>query len=202
MGRVITSYEQVSRAYNKVRMELWKLGILWDGSRLDEVECHYEKLTRYGLAGLGGYMGFCEDPKRRDGTGGDGNIHIPAVYNGLDWRLRWTNKDSANDVLRHEFGHALADRYPKALQKGALFRKAFGGAYSDKPARGTDPADWEGRCVSGYAATQTREDFAETFMLYVKHKGKMPAKYAKSPAICRKWKAVAEIVRRVAAAER
>ena len=36
--------------------------------------------------------------------------------------------DYASDVLRHEFGHALADRYLKALQKGALFRKAFGGA--------------------------------------------------------------------------
>lgn len=39
-------------------------------------------------------------------------------------------------------------------------------------------------------------------MLLVKHKGKMPAKFAKKPAICRKWKAVAEIVRRVAASER
>ena len=31
-------------------------------------------------------------------------------------------------------------------------------------------------------------------MLFVKHKGKMPAKFAKKPAICRKWKAVEEIV--------
>ena len=142
-------------------------------------------------------MGFCEFVK-----GGDGNIHIPAVYNGLKWNLRWADKDSANDVLRHELGHALADRYPKALKKGSLFCKVFGRAYSDKPAKGTDPADWEGRCVSSYAAKETREDFAETFMLYVKHKGKMPAKFAKKPAICRKWKAVGKIVRRVAASER
>ena len=45
-----------------------------------------------------------------------------------------------------------------------------------------------------------REDFAETFMLFVKHKGKIPAKFAKKPMIVKKWKAVTEIVKRVAAA--
>ena len=36
-------------------------------------------------------------------------------------------------------------------------------------------------------------------MLFVKHKGKIPAKFAKCPAIQKKWDAVAEICRRVAA---
>ena len=196
MGKIYTSYKQVSRAFNKVRKELWNLGVLWAGSKLDEVVCFWEPLNPCGLVGK---MGYCEYMKRRDGTGGDGNIHIPAVYNGLDWRLKWNDKASAADVLRHEFGHALADRYSKVLKKDALFCKAFGGAYGEKPARGTDPSDWEGRCVSSYAATATQEDFAETFMFYVKHKGKIPAKFAKSPAILKKWKAVAKIVRRVAA---
>ena len=48
----------------------------------------------------------------------------------------------------------------------------------------------------------TREDFAETFMLFVKHKGKIPARFAKRTVIRKKWKAVAEIVKRVAAAKR
>ena len=39
-------------------------------------------------------------------------------------------------------------------------------------------------------------------MLFVKHKGKIPAKFAKRPVIRKKWKAVAEIVKRVAAAKR
>ena len=43
---------------------------------------------------------------------------------------------------------------------------------------------------------------AEPFMLFVKHKRKIPAKFAKKPAIRKKWKAVAEIVKRVAAATR
>ena len=45
-------------------------------------------------------------------------------------------------------------------------------------------------------------NFAETFMLFVKHKGKLPAQFKGKPAIMKKWKAVAEIVKRVAAATR
>ena len=129
----------------------------------------------------------------------DRNIHFPAVYNGLNWSCGWIDKYSAIDVLRHEFGHALADRYPQVLRDGDLFKKAFGGPHGVRPAKGTDKDDWEGRCVTGYAATATREDFAETFMFFVKQKGKIPARFAKKPAIRKKWKAVGEIVRRVAA---
>ena len=32
--------------------------------------------------------------------------------------------------------------------------------------------------------------FAETFMLFMKHRGKIPAKFAKKPAIRKEWKAV------------
>ena len=55
-------------------------------------------------------------------------------------------------------------------------------------------------CTSFEEATRaTQEDFAETFMLFVKHKGKIPARFAKKPVIRKKWEAVAEIVKRVAA---
>ena len=47
-----------------------------------------------------------------------------------------------------------------------------------------------------------QETFAETFMLFVKHKGKIPAKFARLPAIRKKWQAVAKIVKAVAAAAR
>ena len=192
MSKVYTSYEEMCRAYDKVRGELIGLGLLWDGSRLDGVECHYGTLNPLGLIG---WMGFYEPI-----DDGDGNIHFPAVYNGLDLRFRWTDKMSTVDVLRHEFGHALADRYPGVLKKNGVFRAAFGGHYCDESAPGTDPEDWEGRCVSRYAATNTQEDFAETFKLFMKHRGKIPAKFAGKPAIRRKWKAVATIVKAVVAA--
>ena len=36
-------------------------------------------------------------------------------------------------------------------------------------------------------------------MLFVKHKGKLPAEFKEKPAIKKKWAAVREIVKRVAA---
>ena len=56
--------------------------------------------------------------------------------------------------------------------------------------------------LSVASLVKRHEYFAETFMFFVKHKGKIPAKFAKRPVIRKKWKAVAEIVKRVAAAKR
>lgn len=39
-------------------------------------------------------------------------------------------------------------------------------------------------------------NFVTTFMRFVKHKGKIPVKFAKKPAIAKKWEAVVEICRR------
>ena len=191
--RIYTSFEQMTDAYNEVRDDLIALGILWRGSKLDKVECFYEPIAPYSaITGRMGYFDF-----------GDHHIHFPSVYLPFGWLTGSVGeKDSASDVIRHEFGHALADRYPAALKKGGLFREAFGGVYSDKPAPDIDPDNWEFDCVSPYAATETREDFAETFMLFMKHKGKIPARFAKKPAIRRKWKAVAEIAKRVTTATR
>ena len=158
-----------------------------------EIEVKVMCLTIAPIAALGGYMGFY-DPSTRD-------IEFPSVY--LPIAAFWRDlgvKANALDVIRHEFGHALADLYPGALKKGGLFRAAFGGAYGEDPAEECVAAGWGDRYVSEYATSATQEDFAETFMLFVKHKGKIPAKFAKWPVIRKKWKAVAEIVKRVAAA--
>ena len=193
MGKIHTSYETVSRAYHKVRMELWDLRVLWDGSKLDQVSCTYDSFAL--IPPVVGIMGLYYPAAKA--------IKVPAWYLPImALFMELSPKNAAIDVLRHEFAHALADLYPRALSDGGLFKKAFGGAYGTNPAKGTDPDDWEDRCVSGYAATATQEDFAETFMLYMKHKGKVPTKFAKKPAIRKKWKAVAKIIRRVAASPR
>ena len=189
--KVYTSFDEMEDAYNKVRNELVKLGVLWDKSKLDKVEAIY--LTIAPISALGGYMGFYQPAKK--------TIEFPSVY--LPIEALWATlspKASAVDVFRHEFGHALADLYPRALSKGGLFRAAFGAKYGPDPAPEIDPDNWEFDCVSKYAATKTQEDFAETFMLFVKHKGKMPRKFSGKPTIKKKWAAVAEIVKRVAAA--
>ena len=52
------------------------------------------------------------------------------------------------------------------------------------------------------AERKALEDKGPVRLFFMKHKGKLPAKFAKKPAIRKKWKAVAEIVKRVAAAKR
>ena len=193
MSKIYTSYDEMCRAYNKVRTELGNLDVLWDGSRLDRVGCTY--LTLAPIAALAGYMGLYQ-PETKE-------IEFPSVY--LPIASLWKDlgaKANALDVFRHEFGHALADLYPGALKKGGVFRAAFGGSYGETPAEERGIDGWEERYISEYATKSTEEDFAETFMLFVKHKGKIPAKFARKPAIRKKWKAVAEIVKRVAAATR
>ena len=193
LKRIYTSFDDVTKAYNHVRDELIRFGVLWRGSRLDGVQCIYEPVAlKSALRGWMGYFDF-----------DDHQIHFPSLYLPIGWLVgRVGAKDGPRNVIRHEFGHALADRYPEMLKKSGVFYKAFRGTYGPAPARGTDPKNWEGRCVSGYAATATQEDFAETFMLFVKYKGELPARFEEKPAIKKKWDAVAEICHRVAAESR
>ena len=191
--QIYTSFEEVTDAYNIVRDDLIALGVLWRGSKLDKVQCFYERVAlRSAVTGRLAY--FNEDKTDR-------NIHFPSLFLPWKWLLGLRYEKSIPvDVIRHEFGHALATLYPRALSDGGLFVEAFGAKYGPKPAPEIDQANWEFDCVSEYAADQTREDFAETFMLFVKHKGKMPRQFAGKPAIKKKWAAVAEIVKRVGAA--
>ena len=191
--QIYTSFEEVTDAYNKVRDELIALGLLWRCSKLDKVQCFYERAAP--VSAVTGRMGYFDE--------GDRDIHFPSHFLPFGWLFgRRYEKSIPVDVLRHEFGHALATLYPRALSQGGLFRVAFGAKYGPKPAPEIDRNNWEFDCVSEYAASATREDFAETFMLFVKYKGKIPAQFKGKPVIVKKWKAVAEIVKRVAAATR
>ena len=191
--QIYTPFKEVTKAYNQARDDLIELGLLWRGSKLDKVQCFYEQVAPWSAV-TGTLAYFNEDKDDR-------NIHFPSLFLPFGWLLgRRYEKNLPVDVVRHEFGHALATLYPRALSQGRLFLEAFGAKYGPKPAPEIDQANWEFDCVSKYAASETREDFAETFMLFVKYKGKLPAKFRGKPAIKKKWAAVAEIVKRVAAA--
>lgn len=185
-----TSFSEMEAAFNKVRKELEKLGLLVDGSPLDGVECYHERFSLGGLSGFRGCMGFYDFKDR--------NIHVPAFYPPGLFPM-WYGERQMLDVLRHEFGHALADRYAKFF-RGGIFKTAFGASYGEKKV--FDGEDWESEYVSKYATTATQEDFAETFMLYMKHKGKMPVRYSGKRAIGKKWKTVGRIIREIAALEK
>lgn len=100
ISKIYTSFKEVTQVYNKVCMGLWNLGVLWDESRLEGVGCTYQTIAP--IAARGGYMGFY-DPNTRD-------IEFPSVY--LPIAALWHDlgmKANALDVIRHEFGHALAE---------------------------------------------------------------------------------------------
>lgn len=128
-------------------------------------------------------------------NGPHGHIDIPAISLS---RLGSTlfgigEKCGLRDVVRHEYGHVVADLYPR-LSRSANFRRAFEGSYDRAQAvRKYDPDHH----VSGYAATRPAEDFAEVFMIYIKRRGKIPPRFD-TPIIRRKWWFVQDMVREVA----
>jgi hypothetical protein len=114
--------------------------------------------------------------------GGSGDISIPRVsFSRLShvWRGGYT---SLRDVLRHEFAHAIADTH-RGLFRSAFFSDSFGAAHHWDFEWEYDPEHH----VSEYAASAPGEDFAETFMLYLRHRGDLPARHATGP-IKRKWR--------------
>ncbi len=97
----------------------------------------------------------------------DGEIFIPILQ----------PKRNVRDMLRHEYGHALLFYYPSiGSRKGFV---VFGGT--------TDCNDY----VSKYAMTKPEEDFCETFMVYMKFKGKLKNKC--SQRLQEKWSFIRKI---------
>ena len=112
-----------------------------------------------------------------------GNIYIP------QWILThgfWKKRDSLRDVVRHEYGHAVEYHYPMLATRSKRFKNAFSGPY-----RG-DYYNDSHMYVTSYAAEQQTEDFAETFMFFVRHGGKLPSQQ-NTPHIKRKWNFIAEL---------
>lgn len=134
----------------------------------------------------------------------EGNIYIPA-HLGTLYRLKamapkrvlsmlgdlFEARTSLRDVVRHEYGHSVAHWYPRLIQHSTRFKETFGGSYWREDHRDAeDPNDF----VSDYAMTMPKEDFAETFMHYLRHGGELPRKFM-TPAIRRKWKFVRDLGR-------
>ena len=185
-GNVYLSEESLKSEFYKVRWESREMGLLADGSKLDNVKIIRETFTWDGLGGMfGGAYGFYHFD--------DQNIHIPTIRTAvLDPRYP---ERRMVDILRHEFGHALSDKYSRFFNDD-VFIEAFGDVCGDSVvAKEGDERNY----VSDYARTNPSEDFAETFMLYMKHKGKLPKEFSRRKAIKAKWAAVKEICEKVAA---
>ena len=160
----IISSARLNRAVLKVTGELRSYG-LWD-ARLKNVSII---LVPAGIAY--GWHWY----------GGSGEICIPRV-SLLKLRDFFTgNYTSLADVLRHEFGHAVADTH-RGLFRSRRFTTAFGRSDESNDRSEYAPAIH----ISRYAATNPSEDFAENFMHFIRCRGTLPSRHD-TPAIRRKW---------------
>ncbi len=128
--------------------------------------------------------------------GTTGEICIPAV--SLARLAGWLNREHVplRGILRHEYAHAVADTH-RGLIRSKRFRRAFGGSHDAAEASDYNP----NRHVTRYAATCPAEDFAEVFMFYTRHKGRLPSRYNTSP-IKRKWDFIDELRKKIATGKR
>lgn len=109
----------------------------------------------------------------------DGAIVIPRITATRVWEAAWGGEYvSLADVLRHEYAHAVADGF-RGLVRSRVFRAAFGAAHDAAVIAEYDPRVH----VTSYAATSPSEDFAETFMAFHRHGGRLPR-----ASLRRKWR--------------
>lgn len=182
--------KQLESAVAHTQAELGELGLWSEKSRLHACQVFWCRLPQLNLRDALGF--FVSETSRYFPAFlgyAPGHIYIPRW---VLWPYQGTH--SLRDVIRHEYGHAVAHYYPAMIQRSKRFSETFNGRYSEGHTFEFDARD----CVSPYAMTSPMEDFAETFMLYVKHKGKKPAKF-KSEAISLKWQFVTDLVARIAA---
>jgi hypothetical protein len=114
--------------------------------------------------------------------GGTGAIDIPAVSMNRLWDLLVGRYTSLAGILRHEYAHVIADTH-RGLMRSRRFRDVFDAAHGDESPFVHDPE----LHVSKYAASMAAEDFAETFRLWLRHRGVMPTRFVGLPAIEAKW---------------
>ena len=174
------SKRELDAAVLKVQGELTRLGLWNEGSRLHRADVIWCAFPQWPPKALGFFIH--SSPKILAAIGyRPGHLYIPALVLG---------RRNVLDVVRHEYAHALAHYYPLLIQRSRAFTAAFGGRYSSgTPLPGSERAQ---DFVSAYAATEPCEDFAETFMVYLRRKGKPLA--SSSRAITRKWKFIVVVV--------
>ena len=179
MGKVhVVTLQRLNRALAAVVPELDRHGFWSD--RVEAIEVR--------LATIGAAYGWK--------WSGPGHITIPALSTAKlrDWyRGSYT---SLADVLRHEYGHAVADTH-RALVRSSRFRGAFDAAHDSDQEFEVD-ADVH---FTEYGASSPAEDFAETFMVYLRHQGKLPPHHD-TPAKRARWRFVGSLGRAVRAGRR
>lgn len=185
---------QINRAFNRAREDLWRVGLLEDGRYLDRIDCIQSSTPRFWCRELG----FVYDrgvPLEEALLG----YRTGVIYIRLRPPIEaYVPGGTLVDTIRHEFAHAWAWLDARYIDR-PWFRKAFGHGYDDDWSDGKPEFD-EADFVSEYACEAPKEDFAETFMVYLRCHRSLDQFRARR-GVYRKLKAVERAVA-VAASER
>jgi hypothetical protein len=184
-GSIITE-SKLNSALKSVHKEFSDLGIWNPNVKIYQADVFLCKIPRLNVAGFFMHNAGVSDYLLGYETG---NIYIPSVVLNT---VFWTNTYSLRDVIRHEYAHALAHYYRRLIMRSAEFKKVFGGNYLH-----FQPSDMEDDAyITQYAQSMPMEDFAETFMVYVRRKGVLSKKHTNKKLIL-KWKFIAKIIKAI-----
>lgn len=183
----------IDRALGDVMRELGEAGLLTGRVGAVPVVAQAIDLAPFVL----GYEGlYVEEPTTLDRLLGfeARTIYIPlTTFSRCAATLGLAKRQSSSlrDVLRHELGHAFAVEHPSLVRRSAAFVRGFGAPY-DAGAYDASDDDF----ITPYASTSPAEDFAETFMVYLRHQGDI-AKYRGRRLVYRKLLFVRALARAV-----
>lgn len=204
----------VDRAYNQVRNELAEVGLLADGVYLDAVElCISHEKSGDGEVGyVFERVGHFAERGYKPGV-----IYLPRDLPHKRYKPGFT----LTDTIRHEYAHAWFYLDPGFFRQD-WFVSTFGAAYAncaplpyqswqkqmkkdpEFKARAEQSPDKESverhfnsqllkHFVSEYATTNASEDFAETFMFFLKYR-KSLNRFARREGVYRKIRMVERAV--------
>lgn len=131
---------------------------------------------------LGSAYGYCH---------GDGHVRVPLLSFARIGEAFGHPRCALRDILRHELGHALAHLHLDVVDTPA-FARVFGANYDHEwdQRPDYDPRDF----VSDYATLGPYEDFAETVMVYTRHRGRV-GRYASRPGVVAAFRYVKDLSR-------
>ncbi|MFN9550938.1 MAG: hypothetical protein ACK56Q_11735 [Pirellulaceae bacterium] len=200
---------EVNQAYHRVRKELADLGLLLDGWYLDHVELWVDGQRSTGESG---YVFEKTGPFRHQGYR-PGVIYLPR---DLPSKAR-TPGCTLTDIIRHEFAHAWHyldchffrqgwfepvfdasygncqarpyQRWKKRLSESRRYRVETKRCRSEQSMERVRSRRFRDHFITDYAATCECEDFAETFMFFLKYRNSLD-RFASRPGVYRKLRAV------------
>ena len=120
------SLKQTNCAALSVQRELYSIGLWYENTKLIKLNIFWKKMPFFGASKASGIFTIGVSVIVKFQGFEEGHIYIPkwVLVQGF-----WQNRGLLRDVIRHEYGHALAHYYPEIIEHSKSFEKIFGGNY-------------------------------------------------------------------------